>query len=103
MATYYIPTTSGNRIYESSLKDAYADAAKTLLYVYKATNGNIHKLIKEYTPSYGIPIYSSRTGKTYTHWVRFDNGSNPKNGYEECSYDKRIGVISRGKSFPKSW
>ena len=99
---YWIPVENG-RVYCDNLKDAYRDAAAILLGLYRKTNGNIHLIIKEYTSSYGIPIYNSANGKACNHWVRFDNGSNPKNGYEECYYDKRVGMVTKGKSFPKNW
>lgn len=99
---YWIPVGNGVRVYESTLKDAYLTGAKTLLGQYRATNGQIHKAIPEYT-SMSLPIYSSSTGTKYTHWVRFSNGSNPRDGYEECSYGKTYGVAFKVRTFPKNW
>lgn len=99
---YWIPVENG-RVYCDNLKDAYADAAKTLLGLYRRTNGNIHRVIKGYHNSDGIPIYNSANGKACNHWVRFANGSDPKDGYEECYYDKRVGMVTKGKNFPKNW
>lgn len=101
---YYVETPSEKeRVYDSTLKDAYRDAAAILIGLYKKTNGRIHTAIRGYHGSVGIRIFNSRTGKKYSHWVRFSNGSNPKDGYEEVSYDKRYGVAIRIKSFPKNW
>ena len=100
---YWIPINGNERIFCSNLKDAYTDAAKILLNLYRETNGNIHKIIKGYHDSDGIPIYNSAHGKSCNHWVRFADGSNPKDGYEECVYDKRIGMNPKHKLFPKSW
>lgn len=100
---YWIPVGGNERIFCSNLKDAYADAAKTLLGLYRRTNGNIHRVIKGYHDSDGIPIYNSANGKACNHWVRFANGSNPKDGFEEVTYDKRFGVSYKSKDFPKSW
>lgn len=100
---YWIPVGNGHRVFESNLKDAYLTAAKVLIGKYRSTKGQIHKEIPEYSGSYGIPIYDSATGKGTSHWVRFDNGSNPKDGYEECSYSKNTGMNTKSKSFPKNW
>lgn len=100
--TYWIPTTVG-RVSASTLKDAYRDAAAELIALYKATKGQIHKAIPGYHGSEGIKIYNSATGKSGNHWVRFSNGSNPKDGYEEVVYDKRFGIAYKVKSFPKNW
>lgn len=103
MCGYWVQIANGDRVFESTLKDAYSTAAKTLLGAYRFTNGNIHKSIKGYHGSTGIAIYSTRTGKTFDHGVRFANGSNPKDGYEMWSYSKAYGVKSTAKDFPKSW
>lgn len=95
---------SGDRLFESTLKDAYKVAAATLLGAYRKTNGNPHKAIRGYSSSYGVPIYNSRGGNGYTHWVRFSNGSNPKDGYDAMFYNKNTGVGGRiGIKFPKNW
>lgn len=101
---YWIPIGKGNRVFKSNLKDAYLTAAKTLLELYRHTNGNITWEVAGYTDSFGLPIYNSSTGKAANHWIRFHNGSDPKNGYDECTYNSRIGMISKeGKPFPKNW
>ena len=101
---YWIPVDKKERIFCSSLKDAYNDAAKILLGFYRRTNGNIHKIVPEYTGSIGLPIYNSASGKGCNHWVRFNNGSDPKAGYDEIFYDKRVGIGGKmGKKFPKDW
>lgn len=101
---YYVATGDPKcRFRAETLKKAYEHAAAILLGTYRATNGNVHKVIAGYTGSIGIPIYDSATGKACNHWVRFFNGSNPKDGYEEVVYDKRFGVAIHGKNFPKSW
>lgn len=100
---YWIPIGKGNRVFESNLKDAYLTAAKTLLGLYRYTNGNIHREIAGYNDSTGLPIYNSSTGKAANHWVRFDNGSNPKDGYVECAYNSNTGLSTKSKSFPKNW
>lgn len=101
---YWVEVTNGDRVFESTIKDAYLTAAKTLLGAYRRTNGNPHKLITGYSSSRGVPIYNSARGKTFTHWVRFNNGSNPKNGYDAMFYNKNTGVGGRmGVSFPKNW
>ena len=106
--TYWIPTGDRNRDYEfriscETIKDAYRDGAKPLLGLYRRTNGNIHKLIDGYNGSTGLPIYNSANGKACNHWVRFANGSNPKDGYEEVVYDRRYGISYKSKDFPKNW
>lgn len=101
---YYVQAGGGERVYAATVKDAYRTAAALLLGSYRAGKGDPHKVIREYTSSYGIPIYNSARGKTYTHWVRFNNGSNPKNGYDECYYNKNTGVGGTyGKKFPANW
>lgn len=103
MCGYWIPVEEG-RIFCSTLADAYNDGAKVLLGLYRRTNGNIHRVIKGYTGSDGLPIYASRTGKSATHWVRFSNGSNPKDGWEKVSYSRAYGVYFEGPyKFPSSW
>ena len=101
---YYVQTADPKeRFYCGSLKDAYRNAAAILIGLYKKTNGNIHREITGYHGSTGICIFDSRSGKSCNHWVRFYNGSNPKDGYEEVWYDKRSGIGFRAKSFPKNW
>ena len=101
---YYVATPDPKeRVREGTLKDAYRTAAAILLGQYRVTNGNVHKTIAGYTGSIGIPIYDSATGKACNHWVRFSNGSNPKDGYDEVVYDKRFGVATHGRNFPKNW
>lgn len=101
---YWIPVENGVRVFESTLKDAYLTAAKTLLGTYRRTNGRIHLAIREYEGSTsGIPIYDTQKGRTFTHWVRFSNGANPSAGYEECRKSKEYGVAYKVKSFPKNW
>lgn len=101
---YYVEAGNGERIFESTIKDAYRTAAAILIGAWRKTNGNPQKVIKGYTSSYGVPIYNSAKGKTYSHWVRFNNGSNPKNGYDTCFYNKNVGVGGRyGIKFPQNW
>lgn len=101
---YWIDVGDGYRVYESTIKDAYLTASKVLLDAYRKTNGQPQKMIKGYTSSYGVPIYNSARGKAYSHWVRFNNGSNPKNGYDACFYNKNVGAGGRfGIKFPKNW
>lgn len=101
---YYVQAGNGERVYESTIKDAYRTAAAILIGAYRKTNGNPHKAVKEYSSSRGIPIYNTARGKTFTHWVRFSNGSNPKDGYDAMYYNKNVGVGGRmGVSFPKNW
>ena len=100
---YWVQLPHGERSFCSSLKDAYSDAAKILIGQYKFTKGNIHKTIIGYHGGAGIKIFDSRTGKSCNHWVRFTNGTDPKGGYEEVYYDKRIGIVANRKEFPKSW
>ena len=99
---YWVQMPHGDRKFCATLKDAYSDAAKILLGQYRYTNGNIHRTVEGYHGSTGIKIFNSRTGKSYTHAVRFDNGSDPKNGYEELAWNK-MGMSSKGKMFPKNW
>lgn len=103
MAGYWL-ATEGGRLYSSTLNHAWMDTAQILLGYYRRTNGQVHKVWGDYSPSSGLPIYNSRTGKGATHWVRFANGSNPKDGYELVTYDKRYGVSTKGSyNFPRSW
>lgn len=99
----YWVQVDGGRIFCSTLKDAYRDAAKTLLGAYRISGGAIHTIIPGYTSSKGVPIYDSAKGKACNHWVRFSNGSNPKDGYEEVSYGKSYGIAYKSKNFPRSW
>ena len=101
---YWVETEDEKvRIFNSSLKDAYSTAAKLLLGFYRRTNGQIHKVVKGYHGIEGIKIYDTARGKACNHWVKFYNGSNPKDGYCEVWYDKRTGIGFRAKSFPKNW
>ncbi len=101
---YYVQTPSEKeRVRCGSLADAYMDAAAILIGQYKKTGGNIHRTIKGYHGSTGIKIFDSATGKSCNHWVRFYNGDNPKDGYQEVWYDKRSGIGYKSKSFPKNW
>lgn len=99
---YWIPVGEGNRVFKRNLSEAFEWAAIVLYGKYQFTNGNIHRSIPEYHPSTGIPIYDTRTGKKASHYVRFDNGSNPKDGYQECTYSD-LGLSYKSKSFPKNW
>lgn len=100
---YWIPVGDGVRIYESTLKDAYTSAARILLGLYRRTNGNVHKVVAEYTGINGLPIYDTQRGKACNHWVRFGDGNSPKSGYAEVSYGKSYGVAFKEKSYPKNW
>lgn len=100
---YWVQASSGERLYCEKLSDAYSDAAKILIGLFYKTNGNIHKAVSDYHGSTGIKIFSTRTGKACNHWVRFSNGSNPKDGYQQVWYDKRSGIGYKSKSFPKNW
>lgn len=101
---YWVEAGDGERVYNATIKDAYRTAAAILIGAYRRTNGNVHKVIKGYTGSTGIHIYNSARGKTYTHWVRFNNGSNPKDGYDAMYYNKNVGVGGTyGKKFPANW
>lgn len=101
---YWVEAEDRVRVYAGKVKDAYRYASSILLGAYRKTNGHPQKVIKGYTSSYGVPIYNSVRGKTYTHWVRFSNGSNPKDGYDACYYNKNVGVGGTyGIKFPKNW
>lgn len=103
MAGYWL-ATEGGRMYCPTLKEAWHDSAAILLGYYRRTNGNIHTVWNDYTSYNGLPIYNSKTGKGATHWVKFHNGMNPKDGYDLVTYDKRFGVSHNGPyKFPKDW
>lgn len=102
---YWIPTVRYDgkveRVYCASLKDAFNDASKTLLGVYRVHG--LKALTMKNSLDHGVPIFNTKTGQSYNHWVRFANGSNPKDGFEEVTDDKRFGVSYKTKNFPKSW
>lgn len=102
---YWIPAVrydgTHDRVYCATLKDAFNDASKTLLGVYRILGLRALKL--KNSLDYGVPIYNTKTGQAYNHWVRFSNGSNPNDGFEEVTYDKRFGVSYKSKNFPKNW
>ena len=102
MCGYWVQVP-GDRVFCSTLKDAYSLAAKVLLGAYRFDKNTMHKRIPGYTGSVGVPIYDSARGKACNHWVRFSNGSNPKDGYEEVSYGKSYGIAYKTKNFPKNW
>ena len=100
---YWIPVSKKERRYDGSLKDAYTDAAKSLLAFYRMAGEDATKLIMKGSHEFGVPIYDTATGQAYSHYVVFADYKNPKRGYEEVSYSKRNGARRVHKLFPKTW
>ena len=100
---YWIPVSKKERVYDGSLKDAYADAAKSLLAFYREVNGDVFKLRMYKSHEFGVLIYDSATGQAYSHAVVFADYTDIKKGYEEISYSSRYGAKRNHKLFPKSW